>query len=74
MPKETILTMKDCAVCEDLKDKGMCKTEECIDVSTSKGQKIAKEIGVDSVPTRVCKDSEGNLKKCSMNKIYKKYS
>ena len=32
MPKETILTMNGCGVCEDLKDNGMCKSEVCIAV------------------------------------------
>ncbi len=74
MSKDIVLTMKDCGFCNDLKDKGMCEKFECVDVSTSKGQKIAKDLKITSTPTRVCKDTEGNLKKCSMTSIYKKFS
>lgn len=71
---DKILTWDDCKVCNDLKDKGMCKKEECIDISSSEGQKIAKKLKIDSVPQAVCKDSKGILKKCNMDSIFKKYS
>lgn len=72
MPKDIVLVMKGCGACEDLKSKGLCKKVECVDVSTKKGMKIAKQLGIDSVPSRVCTDSKGKLKKCSMKPIFKK--
>lgn len=74
MEKDKVLTWEGCDVCTKMKKKGMCKKNECIEVSTKEGQKIAKQLGITTVPARICQDAKGNLKKCDMTKIYKDFS
>lgn len=74
MAKDKVLVWDGCGVCKEMKDNGMCKKNECIEVTTAQGQKIAKQLGITTVPSRVCKDDKGNFKKCDMKNLYKKFS
>ena len=71
MAKDKVLTWKGCDTCSTMDKNGMCIEFQCVEVSTKQGKKLSKQLGITTVPTRICEDSKGNLKKCSMKKIYK---
>ena len=74
MAKDKILTWKGCDQCTTMKKNGMCKENRCIEVSSKEGQRLAKKLGITTVPTRICEDSKGNFKKCDIKKLYKDFS
>ncbi len=69
-----ILTWKDCSICNEMKENGMCEKIECVEVSTTEGQKIAKDLKIDSVPQGVGITKSGKFKKVNMDKIYEEFS
>lgn len=57
--------MKGCFSCTALKKTGACKKNQCIDISTKEGQKLAIQAKITQVPQAVCIGKNGKAKKCS---------
>lgn len=71
---EKIVIWKGCGSCQVLKKNGLCKTNQCVEITSKKGTKIATEAKVTTVPQKVCQNKTGKWEKCNTNPIIKKFS
>lgn len=69
-----VLIWNGCGTCNEAKKNGMCKDNKCIEVSTKKGQKIAKKLNVKSVPQCFEVGKNGQPRKCNTQDLLKKYT
>ncbi len=71
---QKILVWKSCKTCKALKKQGMCRKKQCVDISSSRGQRLAKQAKVTNVPQCITIDSRtGKAKKCNTGKIIKRF-
>lgn len=64
--------MKGCEICDKMKKKGLCKKQECVEISSKQGQKLARQAKVKTVPQCVTVKN-GKAKKCNTKPFIKKF-